>query len=549
MMPETTTKSSTTSTTTVAPAAPEAKPGAAPEVLALAGTTIKGDGQFEYRVLPDATFEVTKIPPTTKPEVMGRKLRPDNEFKDAWQKLTDRIVADAKAKKPADAPAPQPTAPTPQPTAPAKTPVTPAEPSIGTMILDGISSIGDELSGMVDAGSAWLEEFLFGPSAPETETPTTEAPTTEAPAETAPPVVDPAAAQGKENNLDVAVRLKGQLHQGYSQDPTNTGTECKDGLIGGNAQDLDTLNCGQFTAAVLGEAGYDLNKEWIDPATGLPVAYVDGTGDPTPVTFVTAFMLVNAQKEATGAILDAQSGPIKDPKNEQPTDASAKVTRVEGETRDHYKLATGKRQNSRHKTADGAEPAAAAPTSSRSGFLVATANTFVGLKAEDGQKFGAGAAAELFGGAPVDDGKKRMPGDIQQRFMLDEQGNYTVDGHSSTVYAVKGTGTCYFDPNIASSAKPADGKLDRAAGWYTGVWIIDPTTDRKYVSTFELTEVQMIDANFATQKDEKGDKRTQAVAIGQFFVPKGAESIGRLPTSHWLGWKDNNVAAVEPKPL
>jgi hypothetical protein len=78
-------------------------------------------------------------------------------------------------------------------------------------------------------------------------------------------------------------------------------------------------------------------------------------------------------------------------------------------------------------------------------------------------------------------------------------------------------------------------------------WIIDSTTEPKYVSTFSLTEVQMIDAN--TTPDLNGKERTQAVAIGQFMAPKGAESIGRLPGSKWLGWKDNNVAAVEPKPL
>jgi hypothetical protein len=541
MMPETTTKSSTTSTTTVAPAAPEAKPGAAPEVLALAGTTIKGDGQFEYLVLPDATFEVTKIPPTTKPEVMGRKLRPDNEFKDAWQKLTDRIVADAKAKKPAGAPAPQPTEPT-------KTPVTP-EPSIGTMILDGISSIGDALSGMVDAGSAWLEEFLLGPSAPATvpQAPIEDA----APAEEekAPTTADPAAAQGKQDNIKTAEKLMGELDQQYELYTKDSGTTVKTGIIGGNAQDLTTLNCGQFTAAVLGEAGYDLNKEWIDPATGLPVAYVDGSAKEkgTSVTFVTAFMMVNAQPEATASILDAKKGPIKDPKNPAPTDAAAKVTKVEGDACANYTLATNIKQNTRFKTADGAEPAPAVQPSARGAFLVTTSTNFVGMKAEDGQVFGAGAAAQLFGGEPVNDPTKRMPGDIQQRLDVNKDGTFNGNGHSSTVYAVKGTGTCYFDPNVASSAKPADGKLDRAAGWYTGLWILDSTTEPKYVSAFTLTEVQMIDAN--TNEDLNGNARKQAVAIGSFYKPHGAESIGRLPTSHWLGWKDGNVAAVEPKPL
>jgi hypothetical protein len=155
----------------------------------------------------------------------------------------------------------------------------------------------------------------------------------------------------------------------------------------------------------------------------------------------------------------------------------------------------------------------------------------------------------MFGGELVRDPTKRMPGDIQQRFNVDSKNKFTGKGHSSTVYAVKGTGTCYFDPKLASSAQPADGNVDRAAGWYTGTWILDSNTEPKYVSEFTLTEVQMIDANEVDNKDKDGKNRTQAVAIGSFYKPWGAESIGRLPGSKWLGWKDNNVAAVDPKPL
>ena len=330
---------------------------------------------------------------------------------------------------------------------------------------------------------------------------------------------DAAIDSGRGDNLDAAIDVARQtdMSHGYDGevDGDLTGVARRKAILAGDVGALKTILCSEFTASTLVAAGCDLTQTFLDPATGLPVVYADGNdkhGNPR-VTEVDVYMVVNTQPEATRAVMDAASGATER--------ISAGSERAEAVGGSHL----------------------------RADFLYATNLTFVGMEASEDQEIGAGAAAVALGGIEIEL-EDRKPGDLQQ-WLKTNDGRFTGAGHSSTVFAVKGTGIAYLGDGGSPEIEGYDtGGL--APGWYEipeGAdlrWKIDPDTDPATVATLRALDIQLIDANTRGAGED-------ATAVGSFreeteHSEEGRSQVtssGRLPTSAWYAWVENPSMAIK----
>ena len=54
-------------------------------------------------------------------------------------------------------------------------------------------------------------------------------------------------------------------------------------IVGGETDKLKSIVCSEFTALTLQKMGIDLKQRYADPATGLPVGWLDGKGFALPL--------------------------------------------------------------------------------------------------------------------------------------------------------------------------------------------------------------------------------------------------------------------------
>ncbi len=377
---------------------------------------------------------------------------------------------------------------------------------------DATQAVGDALRGTAEA----ISEFFFGGAEQKDAEP-------EQCDNTAPDV------PGKRDNLEVALELEQGEEIGYKLrgSKTDLGNALK-----GKEENMDHINCGQFTILTLTEAGWDLDALWTDEE-GCPVAYFeeetdqeDGNAKETMITFVTLWMLINAQPEATTAVFDAMGG------------NGEKV--VGGDDRDK-ELKNSK--NCASGTAKAGE---------RHSFWYTSKDNFVDRKAVDGLNFGVGAAVLSMGGMAVDS-HDRKPGDLQQRLDTKTKDGLEVfsgPGHSSQLYEVIGTGVCRYEHgNPQTPQLTSDQKL-KEDGWYIIEssselrWKLGPECQPCNVASFSATDMRLVDANEGRGSD--------AIQIGGKRSIEDKEttadySIGRLPTSKWFNWPDAKPTAEAPR--
>lgn len=73
---------------------------------------------------------------------------------------------------------------------------------------------------------------------------------------------------------------------------------------GASLQDLTAMNCSEFVTAVMAASGWPMREPYLDPATGLAVAYREDGG----LHVVTMAEVATNGEEAVGAVLEAQRG-------------------------------------------------------------------------------------------------------------------------------------------------------------------------------------------------------------------------------------------------
>lgn len=319
--------------------------------------------------------------------------------------------------------------------------------------------------------------------------------------------------EGKTNVLDEAVELADSsdsphLYDGDMSRDQDAG-EVRDTIRDGSLDGLDRVGCGEFVTAAIAASGFDLNQPYLDPGTGHLVAYAEGSS----ARVVEIGMITNQQREAVGAILEAQNGT---------------ATLVTSDTPEAEKLGL--------------------PDST---FLYAGTADFIGMDVDADDVFGAGAAAVALGGYEVS-GSERRPGDVQQRQNVSD-GKYAAAGHASIVHAAKGTGVAL----LGATGSPAldTGGYDNLSGWYRidgGVqMVVGPLTDPATVGSLQAVEIQQIDANKESSAGEDGNKRgSDATQVGSFAEDKenAAYCMARLPTSPWFAWSPSGGENVQPLP-
>lgn len=369
-----------------------------------------------------------------------------------------------------------------------------------------------------------FSDWLWGE---EEETPETEAPEAGETPEEVPEAAPAAPApdlDGKTDNLDAAVKFAEDTSPAHPRDGVADSVkkgDRKKAILAGTGDELATLMCSEFTAATLVEAGWNLADYFHDSATGLRVAYAEGTKDEkTTLYWVQQYDVINMYEEATHAVLEAQKGLCE--RIEPGTERAAEF----------------------HETIS--EP-----------FLLGPNTTFVGQTASADDEFGAGLAAVAFGGKEVDP-TERKPGDLQQRLDV-ANGKYTGGGHSSVVYEVQGTGVAYHggsgSPDIIGDVGSPATKDELEAGWYeipAGSklrWAVTGDTAAEQVATLDAVDVRLVDSS---NKRSDGDGGFDATAAGgkSHGESTGILSNGRLPTSKWFAWAPDSgqapIAVLEP---
>lgn len=334
---------------------------------------------------------------------------------------------------------------------------------------------------------------------------------------------DEAVAEGKTDVLDEAIDLVDDSKVGHADDLADgtgrgmTNSEIWDELKSGEIDDMKNIKCSEFTAASMAAAGYDLDQKWVDPKSGMQVAYTQGSG----IRMVEMWMVVGMLKEAAFALLSVQDGGGEeiDPKSER-----AKEIEASGETEN---------------------------------FLFVGDGNFYGRKASADDHLGAGASVLALGGYVVDM-EDRKPGDVQQR--LDTyNGKYTANGHSSVVHAVRGPGIAYLgesgSPEVVGEVESPSPLADLEPGWYaieagSGLeLLVGPGTDPGMVASIDGVEVQLIDANRKGSSSEGPGKRgSDATGLGGFqeteeYSSEGSSAVtctGRLPTNDWFAWSQSS---------
>lgn len=370
----------------------------------------------------------------------------------------------------------------------------------GQAIVDGGAALVGDLTGLVRSA------FGLGGATPATPT----APA--APATPAAPVVsdtglDPSLVAAK----DLADTLKighGYDHDGKGKNGANETVivddlsdpaKRRDAIIGGKADQLDTILCSEFTNLTLAKMGVDLAQRYLVPTDRLPLGYPERGS----VTFLTLFMVTNNQRETTAALIDHQNG------------ASERVTAGS---------ARAKELGRPDETVD---------------FFVVAKGDIVGKAVGVDNEFGAGATAVSLGGKEIDPGA-RKPGDLQQAIEIDANGIATGKGHSSQVWSVLGDGVACLgqpgSPTIAGGTVTSPAAIETLSGWYalpTGAlkWKIGPETDPALVASLTCVEFELIDANTGRANDD-------ATGIGS-ARKDGQEVVsnGRLPSSKWIDWE------------
>lgn len=337
---------------------------------------------------------------------------------------------------------------------------------------------------------------------------------------------------GIKDNLDVAIAIADDQgfnvpHSDEVQTGQSAGTRRKN-IMGKKTGEIGSLKCSEFTNYTLAMAGWDLATEYVDKASGLPVCYEDPG---TKVTFVTIFMVVNLQPEATGAILEAQRGQAR---------------RVAAGS-DEAKALENSVNNMDITKKLGA------PGTRTKDFWISGATTYHDVASQEGQAFGAGAAAVGLGGEVVQPGDRR-PGDLQQSMAQSGSKLSAAAGHSSQIYAVRGHGICWLgDPNgpkvVGAVASP--GPIESLTpGWYEITdpklwWEIGPSTTPDRVATFTVDKMALVDSNTGRGGDAVAIDKNKDGSLA-FLRPDSsmAYSIGRLPSSKWMGRGPKTVTAL-----
>ena len=325
---------------------------------------------------------------------------------------------------------------------------------------------------------------------------------------------------GKRDNLDVALELANDEDLKINYKKKGSKSDLKK-AIAGKGDEMDNINCGQFTALTLAEAGWDLNEPYLHGGD-TPVGYLDAAKDPDgndKITFVQLWMLVNHQREANVAVMNASGGTASLVTIGDDVDVKLTATNNGGP-----KPAAGSYYFSQEYNAQmaGRDPAAT-------------------------DTFGVAAAVLSMGGREVESAD-RKPSDLQQRNNINADGSYGFDGHSSQVFEVTGVGVCYHDP--ANEATPRI-DLELEPGWYDNTsggpeWRLGPATAPCNVSSFAATDFKLVDANknrgndaIKTGSDRNIEEKEKAHVY----------SIGRLPTSKWFDWPTSKPKADNPKTL
>ncbi|TVQ87961.1 MAG: hypothetical protein EA397_17570, partial [Deltaproteobacteria bacterium] len=334
-----------------------------------------------------------------------------------------------------------------------------------------------------------------------------------------------ALAEGKTDVLTRALTLKDTSAVGHVDDigRNQSNGEIWDGLKEGKIDHLTAIKCSEFTSAAVAAAGYDLDQQWLDPASGMRVAYQDGGS----YTFVKLWMVVGTLLEATHALLVVQNG---DAEEIDPSSARAAELGLSGESER---------------------------------FLYVSSGNFVGMEASEEQMFGLGAAAVGLGGSEVEL-NDRKPGDVQQSLRTNSSGKYSGSGHSSVVHAVRGTGVAKLGvdgcPKVEGDVQGPAPLAELEAGWYrinkdSGLkWVVGPGTIAATVAQLDAVEIQLVDANTkGSSLAGPGKRGGDATAIGAFQEHRGfndekksaTTSAGRLPSSPWHAWSPREEEAEE----
>ena len=330
-------------------------------------------------------------------------------------------------------------------------------------------------------------------------------------------------AGGKKTNLAVAKTLADAtaMPHHYDDPSRSKKSHAPTDILAGNEQAAQSILCSGFTALTLVKAGWDLSQEYIDPATGLPIAYEENDGK---LTFINLFMITNQQPKAIAGVLEAKKGD---------------ALKVEGSDVSSY-VASGKFPQT--------------PPAQRRAFLLSESATFVGLEATGEEEVGAGLTAVALGGIEVDP-KDRKPGDLQQTMKTDSSGKFTGAGHSSQVWSVRGIGVCYLGANDSPTIIPPNvtnpAPLDELEkGWYeindeSGLfWLVDKDTSPDHVATLRADYIQLIDANVGRSGDATAVGTTSRAKEFHSGTTSEVTSNGRLPTSKWIAWVRNDRVPI-----
>ena len=402
-------------------------------------------------------------------------------------------------------------------------------PSLGTIL----TTVRETLGGMVDTGVALIDDLTgLVRSAVGLVSGTSEPPT--AP-DAAGPVVSGTEVAA---NLTAAQTLAKDLGIGHLYDHDGQGKNganetvienrlkgdqqgpgpLRDAIIAGQADQLQTIICSEFTNLTLAKMGVDLAQRYLVPSDvpgeRLPLGYPESGR----VTFLTLYMVTNNQRETTPALIDHQNG---------------NSDRVEAGSTEAIEL--------------GCEGEAG------DFFVVAMRDMIHGLAVEPGDEFGAGATAVSLGGIPIEPAD-RKPGDLQQTLEVDGSGQTHGSGHSSQVWTVFGHGIARLgqgkgSPVVVGGAVSAPGPIETLSGWYALPkgdlkWAVGPETDPGLVATLTCVEYELIEANV---KVHTGRANDDATGIGPKTVDKSNEvvSIGRLPDTKWISWKSREDQRVD----
>lgn len=316
-------------------------------------------------------------------------------------------------------------------------------------------------------------------------------------------------------NLAEAKKLADEMSIGHSYDHDGQGKHGadetvivdelqagvrRDAIIGGQADQLQTILCSEFTNLTLAKMGVDLSKRYLVPGDRLPLGYPENGS----VTFLTLYMVTNNQRETTAALIDHQN----------------KLSR---------------------RVAAGSQKALDLGCENEAGdFYVVDKGDIVGMAVSGDNEFGAGATAVSMGGRAIPDPADRKPGDLQQSLKVDASGQTSGLGHSSQVWTVFGDGVACLgqpgSPTVVGGTVSAPGPIETLSGWYALPpgklkWEVGPGTDPALVAKLTCVEFQLIEANVGNANDD-------ATGVGEARVDKSeVVSNGRLPDSKWITWE------------